>query len=121
MLPSLGDGTAELMLLSLEMGQKVLLQISRGKEEWSHTFTELKPSSLYRVTLEVSKPDPEVRKVATMYCQALLQKTCTYMRQLKVGFLLQSCPLPVFVTVNGDTVAHLQVSIVLLCMQVATR
>ena len=63
------------MLLSLEMGQKVLLQISRGKEEWSHTFTELKPSSLYRVTLEVSMPDPEVRKVAKSiswpYCKRL--------------------------------------------------
>ena len=63
---------------------RVLLQVSRRKEEWSHTFTDLKPSSLYRVTLEVSKPDPE------------------------------SSPLLVFVTVDGDTVAHLQVSIVVL-------
>ena len=115
MSPSLGDGTGELLLLSLEMGQKVLLQVSKRKEEWSHTFTDLKPSSLYRVTLGVSKLDPEVRKVAKIYCQALLQKTCTCgILKLKIGFLVQSYPLLVFVTVNGDTVAHLQVSVVLL-------
>ena len=115
MSPSLGGGRGEILLLSLEMGQKVLLQVSRRKEEWSHTFTDLKPSSLYRVTLEVSKPDPEVRKVAKIYCQALLQKTCAYgILKLKIGFLVQSSPLLVFVTVNGDTVAHLQVSIELL-------
>ena len=113
MSPSLSDGTGELLLVSLEMGQKVLLQVSRRKEEWSRTFTDLKPSSLYRVTLAVSKPDPEVRKVDKIY--ALLQKTCTYgILKLKIVCFLQSSPLLVFVTVNGDTVAHLQVSIVLL-------
>ena len=114
MSPSLSDGTGELLLVSLEMGQKALLQVSRRKEEWSHTFTDLKPSSLYRVTLAVSKPDPEVRKVAKIYCQALLQKTCTHgILKLKIVCFLQSSPLLVFVTVNEDTVAHLQVSIVL--------
>ena len=113
MSPSLSDGTGELLLVSLEMGQKVLLQVSRRKEEWSRTITDLKPSSLYRVTLAVSKPDPEVRKLAKIYCQALLLKTCTYgILKLKIVCFLQSSPLFVFVTVNGDTVAHLQVSIV---------
>ena len=53
------------------------------------------------------------KKLAKIYCQVLLQKTCTCgILKLKIVCFLQSSPLLVFVTVNGETVAHLQVSIV---------
>jgi len=45
------------------MGRKVLLRISRGMEEWNHTYTNLKASSLYRLMLqlEMVRSSPKVK------------------------------------------------------------
>jgi len=75
------DATGDLMLIPSQMGRKVLLRVSRGREEWNHTYTNLKASSLYRLMLqlEMVKSSPK------------------------------NTPLLAFITVNGEDLADVQV------------
>ena len=100
------DATGDLMLIPSQMDRKVLLHVSRGMEEWNHTYTNLKASSLYRLMLqlEMVKSSPKVKNNNNL--QASLFQGLMFPN---LAFLPQNTPLLAFITVNGEDLADVQV------------
>lgn len=111
------DATGDLMLIPSQMGRKVLLRVSRGIEEWNHTYTNLKASSLYRLMLqlEMVKSSPKVK--TNNNPQASLFQGLMFPN---LAFLPQNTPLLAFITVNGEDLADVQVRHCRRCRTICT-